>query len=94
MNRDHVDEKSFGCWFGKILTALKVVKLKEKRSIAAVEWTQKRLGTFLCTKWLKQEVKLFSKSGDRVPPLMTETTAFGLQFVFGKKAGCFCYIGA
>lgn len=71
-----------------------LVKLKEKRSIAAVEWTQKRLGTFLCTKWLKQEVKLFSKSGDTVPPLMTETTAFGLQFVFGKKAGCFCYIGA
>ena len=39
MNRDHVDEKSFGCWFGKILTALKVVKLKEKR-------IQEELGRF------------------------------------------------
>ena len=58
-----------------------MVKLKDKKSISAALWSQKRISSHLCNKWLKHEVKLFSKSGAVVPALETEVTATWLRFL-------------
>ncbi|CAK9114216.1 unnamed protein product [Durusdinium trenchii] len=51
-----------------------MVKMKDKKSHAAVQWTSKRLGSFLCGKWLRHECKLMGKDGSIIPPLETEVT--------------------
>lgn len=52
-----------------------MVKLKEKKIWSSVEWSSKRIGNWLCDKWLRHEVKLLGKTGKPVPPLETEVTA-------------------
>ena len=58
-----------------------MVKLKDKKSISAALWSQKRISSHLCNKWLKHEVKLFSQNGAVVPALETEVTATWLRFL-------------
>ena len=51
-----------------------MTRFKDKKSMTATEWSQKRVGAFLCNKWLKHEIKLFTKSGKTAAPLEADVT--------------------
>ena len=48
--------------------------LRDKKSLSACEFSQKRVGAHLGTKWLKHELKLFTETGKSVAPIEADIT--------------------
>ena len=73
---------------GHIIRHIMIKMTKDKRSVQSLEWTQKRVGAYLCNKWLKHELKLLSTTGQVVPPIESEVTVplldqiYSLFFLF------------
>lgn len=59
---------------GLVLRHVMLKFLREKKSLSAVEFSQKRVGSHLGTKWLKHELKLFTEAGQSVAPIEADIT--------------------
>ena len=51
-----------------------MARFKDKKSFQATEWSQKRTGAYLCSKWLKHEIKLYTSSGAAAAPITADVT--------------------
>ena len=51
-----------------------MAKFKEKKSIQSVDWSQKRVGAYLASKWLKHELRLYSSDGSAAAAPLSAVT--------------------
>ena len=58
---------------GPLMTHV-MAKFKEKKSIQSIEWSQKRVGAYLASKWLKHELKLYTREGAAAAPISADVT--------------------
>ena len=72
---------------GPLITRI-MAKFKEKKSIQSVDWSQKRVGAYLASKWLEHELRLYSSDGSAAAaPLSAVTVLTDEDKSYLKKAG-------
>ena len=77
---------------GHIIRHIMIKMTKDKWSVQSLEWTQKRVGAYLCNKWLKHELKLLSTTGQVVPPIESEVTVPLLDQIYSFFFLFFFYV--
>ena len=58
---------------GPLMTHI-MTKFNEKKSIQSIEWSQKRVGAYLASKWLKHGPKLYTREGAAAAPISADVT--------------------